>query len=184
MAKYIAMSKKVIIGSRNPVKIEAVRQAFERVFPARTFMFEGVNIPSGVSDQPMTDAETRAGARNRAEAARRERPRADYWVGQEGGLEAHDDQLHAFAWMVVRSAERMGEARTGTFMLPPPIAELVRGGMELGDADDQVFGLTNSKQEDGAVGLLTHRMITRTAYYREALILALIPFVQPDLYSS
>ena len=54
--------------------------------------------------------------------------------------------------------------------------------MELGDADDQVFGTHNSKQKGGAVGLLTHQLIDRTAYYREAIILALIPFVQPEFY--
>lgn len=176
------MQQKVIIGSRNPVKVEAVRLAFERVFPARPFLFEGVSIPSGVRDQPMTDAETRAGARNRANRARKEKPHAHFWVGIEGGLEAHDDKLQAFAWMAVASPERLGESRTATFLLPSKVAELVRGGMELGDADDVVFGQTHSKQQDGAVGLLTHRLITRTKYYEEALILALVPFIQPDFY--
>jgi non-canonical (house-cleaning) NTP pyrophosphatase len=54
--------------------------------------------------------------------------------------------------------------------------------MELGDADDVVFGRTNSKQENGAVGLLTENVIDRTAYYVQALILALIPFKNSVLY--
>lgn len=38
----------------------------------------------------------------------------------------------------------------------------VAGGMELGEADDHVFERSNSKQEDGAVGLLTKGLIDRT----------------------
>jgi non-canonical (house-cleaning) NTP pyrophosphatase len=40
---------------------------------------------------------------------------------------------------------------------------LVESGKELGDADDIVFGKSNSKQQNGAVGILTHDIITRTA---------------------
>lgn len=176
------MSQLVVIASRNPVKMEAVRQAFESCFPTRNIRFEGVQVPSGVSDQPMTNEETRRGARQRAEAAQAQQPQADFWVGLEGGLETDGQDLRAFAWMVVASAKKRGEARTACFPLPRKVAALVREGKELGEADDIVFGQTNSKQQEGAVGLLTHGRITRTTYYREALILALVPFVQPALY--
>ncbi len=45
-----------------------------------------------------------------------------------------------------------------------------------------VFGRTNSKQGNGAVGLLTGDVIDRAAYYVHAVILALIPFRNPELY--
>jgi non-canonical (house-cleaning) NTP pyrophosphatase len=54
--------------------------------------------------------------------------------------------------------------------------------MELGDADDLVFGRQNSKQKSGAVGLLTHNRVTRRTLYEQAVVLALIPFINPDLY--
>ena len=44
--------KKVIITSKNPVKINATKKAFENVFNDR-FEFEGVSADSLVSDQPM-----------------------------------------------------------------------------------------------------------------------------------
>jgi non-canonical (house-cleaning) NTP pyrophosphatase len=62
------------------------------------------------------------------------------------------------------------------------IAELVRGGIELGEADDQVFGTQGSKQHNGAVGLLTHDTLTRDGFYAQAVQLALIPFINPHLY--
>lgn len=55
-------------------------------------------------------------------------------------------------------------------------------GKELGEADDLVFGQTNSKQANGAVGILTDNVLTRTTFYEPAVILALIPFKNPELY--
>ena len=50
--------KKVIIGSKNPVKINATKLAFEQMFPEQIFEFNGVNVSSNVDDQPSTDSET------------------------------------------------------------------------------------------------------------------------------
>jgi non-canonical (house-cleaning) NTP pyrophosphatase len=54
--------------------------------------------------------------------------------------------------------------------------------MELGVANDMVFNETNSKQKNGAVGLLTHNQIDRVELYRAGVVLALIPFVNQGLY--
>jgi len=59
---------------------------------------------------------------------------------------------------------------------------LIRQGKELGEADDIVFGRSNSKQENGAVGLLTDNAIDRAQLYEHAMILALIPFKNEALY--
>jgi inosine/xanthosine triphosphatase len=82
--------------------------------------------------------------------------------------------MDAFAWIVVLSKNGCCEARTATFELPTKVVELVRGGMELGHADDQVFQRNNSKQKRGAVGLLTDNVIDRTEYYAHAVVLALV----------
>ena len=62
------------------------------------------------------------------------------------------------------------------------IASLISEGIELGDADDIVFSVKNSKKTNGAVGLLTGNIIHRATYYAHAVILALIPFKNPQLY--
>ncbi len=175
----------IIIASRNPVKITAVRKGFLRMFPEAAFTFRGVELPSGVGDQPMSDAETRRGARNRAGRAAAAFPQADYWVGIEGGLHPDGETFLALAWVCVLSAAGgRGEARTGAFHIPPPVAALVRQGMELGDADDVVFGENNSKQKNGAVGLLTGNLIDRARFYEQAVILALIPLRHKALWEA
>lgn len=172
--------QRIIVASQNPVKISAALAGFQRMWPQQAFTAEGVSIASGVADQPMGDGETLLGAYNRAAGARAARPEADYWVGIEGGCAEGADGLEAFAWVVALGRARTGRSRTGMFLLPEEVAALVRSGMELGHADDAVFGRSNSKQEDGSVGLLTGGVIDRKAYYEHAVVLALIPFRQPD----
>ena len=140
-----------------------------------------------MSAQPQSDAETLQGARQRAANAQEQVPEADFWVGVEGGVDGlpgKSETLLAFAWVVVLSAEQRGCARTGAFVLPVPVAKLVSSGLELGEADDQVFGTQGSKQHNGAVGLLTHDTLTRDGFYAQAVQLALIPFINPHLYPN
>jgi len=174
--------KKVVIASQNPVKIEATRGGFRKMFPKRSFSFEGVNVSSEVSDQPYGEKETLKGATNRAYRARRAVPEADYWVGIEGGVGEIDGELASFAWVVIISGSGVGRARSAAFFLPPAVASLVKQGKELGEADDLVFKKKNSKQKMGAVGILTDGVIDRTQYYYQAVVMALIPFKKTDLY--
>lgn len=169
---------KVVVTSFNPVKIEAARQAFISQFPLHVAQIIPVHVDPGVADQPMSDEETRLGARNRVALARQKVPDADYWVGMEGGLDFFDRRLMAFAWMVVAArGERISETRSATLPLPPEVQRLVAGGLELGEANDRVFSTLNSKQGGGAYGLLTNGLMTRESIYTQTLILALIPFV-------
>lgn len=153
------------------------------MFPNEQFEVKGISVPSGVSDQPMNDEETYQGALNRVENASKAYPDADFCVGIEGGIEEKNFEMEAFAWILVRAKDGIvGKGRTGTFFLPPQIVALVREGKELGIADDIVFGRTNSKQENGTVGMLTGNVVDRTAYYAQAVALALIPFKNKELY--
>lgn len=171
----------VIVGSGNPVKAEAARRAFDRVFPDRDHEVRAEAVPSSVADQPWGREETRKGALRRASEAAARHPDADFWVGIEAGVEERD-ALYAFARVAVRSTDRVGESETGAFRLPGPVAERVRAGRELGEADDEVFGREASKQAEGAAGLLTGGAVTRTDLYAQAVCLALVAFVRPGLY--
>ena len=173
----------VVIASTNPVKIRAAVNGFRRLFPGSELSVVTANVPSGVAHQPMSDEETLRGALNRSANAQTAHPHADYWIGLEGGIQSLGQEMIAFAWIVVRSNHMIGKGRTGTFFLPPAVVDLIRQGKELGEADDVVFGRTNSKQENGAVGLLTDNVIDRTQLYEHAMILALIPFKNEMLYA-
>jgi inosine/xanthosine triphosphatase len=182
---------KVVVSSQNPVKVNATKGGFRKVFPGKKFQYLTVSVPSGVNDQPMGDAESFRGARNRALNAKKQIPDADYWVGIEGGVQKRGKSLCPAAWVVVLGksgvgAKRViqGQARTGLFYLPQIISDLVLEGKELGEADDIVFGQSNSKQQNGGVGLMTDNVIDRARFYEDAVVLALIPFKKQALFSA
>ena len=174
---------KVIIASTNPAKIAAVQQGFVRMFPNQLFTFEGVDTPSGVSDQPRDEVETLSGAMNRTNNASQTKPDANYWVGLESGIATFQDETLVFSWVVIKSHNgHYGKGRTASFFLPTLVTKLLNEGQTLGEADKQVFGRERAGQANGIIGLLTNDVMPRTAYLTEAVITALIPFKNPQLY--
>ncbi|KAK8789359.1 hypothetical protein WA588_001244, partial [Blastocystis sp. NMH] len=187
----------ILVASTNPCKIEACKLAVSRVFPNDSFEYIGISSKSGVSDQPIGDEETRQGSINRVmdalskwEKNNTTNPR--FVIGLEGGVmetrkpigpATFKSTMQLIAWMAVYdpTRDRWGFGQTGSFFLPTAVVDLVHQGMELGDADDKVFGRVNSGKGTGTVGILTNEIITRSVYYEHALILALIPFIHPEL---
>jgi len=174
--------KKIIVASKNPVKVQAALKGFQEMFPEEEFLVEGHSVPSGVSDQPLGNEETFTGALNRVQTVKKLIPEADYWIGIEGGNIIEENGMEVMAWIVILSKNQMGKARTAGFFLPPKVIELIHQGYELGHADDLIFGVENSKQTGGSSGLLTNGVMDRLRFYIPAVILALIPFLRPELY--
>ncbi|WP_437614359.1 inosine/xanthosine triphosphatase [Erwinia sp. V71] len=165
----------VVAATINPAKISAISQAFSDVFGQGSCHIEGVEVDSGVAAQPMTNAETRTGARQRVMNARQVRPEADFWVAIEAGIE--DDT--AFAWMVVEDHKQRGESRSASFTLPQVVLQGIHEGRELGDEMSRLTGIDNIKHKGGAIGAFTHNILTRSSVYHQALVLALCPFHNP-----
>ncbi|MDF2155478.1 inosine/xanthosine triphosphatase [Vibrio sp. CAU 1672] len=176
MSSEIIVGQKVVIASLNPAKIKAVESAFCSAFPGQTFEFTGVSVASQVADQPMSNEETHLGALNRVRNAKAALTDGDFYVGLEAGIEGS----MTFAWMVIESDCVRGESRSASLMLPPLVLEKLQDANELGDVMDEVFATDNIKQKGGAIGLLTQHQLTRSSVYHQALILALIPFTNPD----
>ncbi len=172
---------RIIVGSANPVKVQSVHRAFQAALSG-PFDVQGLHVPSGVSKQPLTDTSTLQGAVNRAKRAREQQPGADFWVGIEGGVERYNGAFEAFGWVYILHPERSSSARSATFPLPASLQQRLAEGEELGPLIDELFGVHNVKQRGGAVGMLSRELVSREALYRQPLILALIPFMQPELF--
>ncbi|RWR00885.1 inositol monophosphatase [[Pantoea] beijingensis] len=168
----------VVAATTNPAKISAISQAFSDVFGDGSCHIEGVAVDSGVAAQPMTNVETRTGARHRVMNARQVRPEAHFWVAIEAGIEEDS----AFAWMVIEDHKQRGESRSASFTLPHIVMKAIHEGHELGDEMARLTGIDNIKHQGGAIGTFTHGLLTRTSVYHQALILALCPF-RNDIYT-
>ncbi len=175
-------ARTVAVGSTNRVKIAAVRDVLARAGWDAAVV--GVEAESGVPDQPMGDEETIRGARNRAIAARRQAD-ADLGVGIEGGCVETDDGMSTCAFVVVVDREgRTGVGGSLHMPLPPRVAELVRGGMELGHAIDRISGELDTKQGAGAVGFLTAGLVDRQRAYEPLVAYALSRWLAPDWWAG
>jgi len=174
---------KFAVGSTNPVKVECVLVAAQTYWPGSEVL--GVDTDSGVGHQPVSDTEMRTGAINRARGALAAIVDANLGVGIEGGVLDALEGMWAYAWVAIIDRQgHIGWGQSGRFLLPAPVAALVRDGMELGLADDLFFRRENSKQLDGAVGILSQGRISRLRLYEPAVTFALFPFLQPEIYST
>jgi len=175
---------KVLVGSRNPVKLEATKEAFSHYFDAVDVT--GINVNSKVSNQPVED-ETFAGARNRARALRtineERKVNAVFFVGIEGGIKRLFNRWFTFGVIcIMDDTGRVGYGTSPFFELPFQITEQLLDGTELGDVMDTLIGEENTKQKQGAVGYFTKGVVDRRNFYVQGLIVALIPFLNKDLY--
>lgn len=182
------MSKMVIrikVGSKNPVKVGAAYQAFSQAFPEHVVHCEGMHAPSGVADQPMTEAETRLGAYNRAHYCldMDTLGETDYFVAIEGGVGIFEEGAATYAYIAILKPDNtLLTGRSANLPLPSSVFKRLEAGEELGDVMDELFRVSNIKQKGGAIGLLTNNLATRESTYIQATILALAPALHPDIY--
>lgn len=164
---------RIAVGSRNPAKVEPVREVAALLFPGAEVV--AVDAASGVSDQPLSDAETLRGARERARAAL-ERTGAQVGVGIEGGLDRVEGVWMGFTWAAVLCADgRAGVASSARFPLPERIASAIRAGAALGPVVAEMSGVADVSLGDGAMGLLTGGHVTRRSATVQALHFAFAP---------
>lgn len=182
MASFLSM--KVLVGSRNPVKIDAVKEAFSSYFD--DVQVEGVDVGSSVSDQPL-DEETFEGAEHRAKILIKLNEKANIGASFFVGIESGAINIYSkwFAFGAVCIMDKNGKTGFGTspmFELWQDAVEKVLDGVELGDIMGEVTGDYEIKRKGGAVGFLTNGVVERKDLYVSGLKLAIIPFLKEDLY--
>ncbi|MEH8018160.1 inosine/xanthosine triphosphatase [Rheinheimera muenzenbergensis] len=168
------------VASANPAKIQAVHNAMAQIFNSKTLNCSGQSTESGVAAQPMDSDETLRGALNRLQAVAAKAPGADYYVALEAGL----DGDCSFAWIAIMHQGRISKTRSASLPLPPAALAAIQQGEELGDVMDRMFAQQNVKQQGGAIAMLTNHLLTRSGVYQQAIILAMIPFIQPQLFNQ
>jgi len=170
---------KVLVGSENPVKIEATKEAFSKFF--REVEVLGISVNPKVSSQPVNE-ETFEGAKNRAFELKRmneeRKLNANFFVGIEGGIIKLYAKWFSFGVICVMNKDgKIGYGITAMFQIPEKIVMELLSGKELGEVMDEITGENNIKRKEGAVGILTKRVINRKDLYYQAVVIALIPFL-------
>ncbi len=175
---------KILVGSKNPVKIASVKEAFANYFDNLEVV--GIEVESGIPVQPVND-ETFVGAQNRVMKLKdlndKQNLSSDFFVGIEGGIVKQFDKWFAFGCMCISDKEgRIGFGTSPHFELPDYVVEKLLEGTELGDVMDEIQNQQNTKQKHGAIGYFTNGVMNRKELYIEGLKVAIIPFLHKEMF--
>ena len=165
---------KVLIGTKNPGKIQGAKEAFESYF--KDAEITGIPVPSNVSDEPV-DLEIYQGARNRVDNlikyAEENNIEAEYFLGVESGI---TNLLGK--WMIINVAvikDKTGYESWGTspaFPVPDKYVDEIIN-KDLGQLMDKIFNQNDIRSSKGGISFLTHDVIDRIALTKDAFIMAL-----------
>ena len=172
----------IAVGTTNTAKIQSVKLAIKRISTVcpefENFQVIGCGVSTTVSKQPMSDQESLDGATQRALGALLLNSDADYGIGIESGLQDIGSLWFESGWVVcVSKAGQKGIASSDRYEIRPHIVELIRSGLELSDAIEQVLGVEKVRTGSGFSGLITNNLINRTDSYVNAVILSFGPHI-------
>ncbi len=161
---------RVAVGSTNRVKVEAVREVMESIYGSvRVY---AVDAKSGVPDQPF-ESETHRGAVNRAKEALGDR---DLSVGIEAGVfELYGELMDIQHCAIIDQEGRITVGMGSGFAYPKDIADLVRGGLTVGQAVDRIYEKNAVGHSEGAIGLLSKGIMDRKELTKQSILAAMIP---------
>ena len=172
---------RIVVGSQNPVKCDAVFQAFSQYYDQVEIV--PVLVESGVKPFPMSQTETLQGAINRAQSAQKMEPSADFSVGIEGGLFTFNNTTNIQAIAAVMKGSKLSVARSAGLEVSQAFVDKLDPTSDASkDTVDQLMGRTNLFQNEGVMGVLTQNRLTRTQILRDAVICALPRFLLPEFY--
>ncbi len=184
----------VAVASTRPAKVEACRRAFTRIqqkfWPERALSFRTFSVPSGVPDMPKSLEELALGAKNRALNLVSLAPRADFFVGLEGGFfrpsfAQEETETFLQGWAFVYNGKIGFWGASYAAPVPAALSKAVyEKGLELGDIIDAFSGRQNVRDNEGAFGVFTEDILTRADSFEKALLAALAPFYNPFTYQK
>ena len=189
--------ERIALGSDRAAKIMAVRASIARVAEIdsgwRDANVVARSVKTDTPAMPLTDWELMSGARQRALAVREmlieQNLETDLYVGLEGGFHSIsvDGEWHTFlrGWAFVTDGERNSFGMSPSIGVPPAIVKnVIEGKRELGLVIDEVAGSRDVRSRQGAWGVLSRDLLTRSMSFEAALIAAFAPFYNPALYSA
>lgn len=159
----------VIIGTKNKAKIKAVTNVCEHYL--ENVHIASIACPSGVSEQPIGNEETRQGAINRALKTLSCKV-GDIGVGLEGGVMYVGKDMYLCNWgaIVIKGGPTL-TAAGAQIPLSENIRKEIESGQELGPVIDRVFKQQGIRHSEGAMGIFTNGTISRVKLFEHIMAL-------------
>ena len=174
---------KILMGTKNPGKIEGARQAFETYF--ENVEIEGISVESEVSNQPV-NKEIFLGAKNRVKNlkkyAKQNNLKADYYIASEAGITDLLGEWIDINAVVIEDAE--GYQSVGIsqgFQIPQKYVQEIKE-TELGKVMDKIFEKEKLGQGKGGISYLTKGQVSRIDLTKSAFLMALINHINGEIW--
>lgn len=174
---------KILMGTKNPGKIEGARQAFEKYFD--NIDIEGIAVESNVGAQPVNE-EILQGAKNRIKNlkkyANNNNIKADFYIASEAGITNLLGEWIDINAVVIEDSKGFQSIGTSQgFPIPDKYIEEIKQ-TELGKVMDRLFSGKELGKGKGGISFLTKDEITRIDLTRNAFIMALTRFINEDIW--
>ena len=189
--------QRIALGSDRAAKIMAVRAAIARIAQIDSGWRDATVVARPVETSapamPLTDWELMSGARERALVVRdlliKQKLETDLYVGLEGGFHSIsvDGEWHTFlrGWAYATDGQRGSFGMSPSITVPEAIVkDVISGKRELGIVIDEVAGARDVRSKQGAWGILSRDLLTRSMSFEAALIAAFAPFYNRKLYAE
>ncbi len=176
---------KINVGSKNKVKVDAVKETIQSYNFLKNFEVSGFEVLSNVSDQPKTLDETIEGAKNRAKNAFLN---CDFSFGIESGLFKVPGTKSGYMDIcacAIFDGKNFHIGMSSAFEYPKKMMELILKNKL--DASKAMFKAGFTQNQDigsdiGAIGFLTKGRLVRKELTKQAIVNSLIHLENPELY--
>ena len=188
-------SVRIAVGSTRKPKLAAVDEALAQfgalLAPATQIEVVGLETESGVSHTPISREELMRGARQRvqvlARLAREKNETWDYLLGMEGGFDVIKEngsrRVFLESWAYASNGREGYYGRSGGVEVPAALAhQVLENGVELSVAIDRFAGAVGIRDAQGAWGVLSSDLVSRTEAFRLAVLAAFAPFYNRKMY--
>ncbi len=150
------MNLLIAVGSTNPVKVQAVKQALAgenvRILPYAA--------SSEVSAQPLSDEETRTGAIQRAQNCL-DNCEADLAIGLEAGVSFHGDNVYLSHWGALVHERQKFTSNGPQILLPRSFQKELLAGRILEELMHEKTGIESLGKKAGAIAVFTGNRVNR-----------------------
>jgi len=168
----------IAVGSANPNKVRGIKKAAKRLF--KDVKIIGIDVDSGVSDQPFGE-ETIRGAVNRVKelARKHEAEGADYFVGLESGIFEQGGGFFDVQWCAVLHAGKIHLGCSMGFEIPSEQAERLKAHkITLSELYHNITGDKDIGIKEGVINYLSCGVLKRSEMTEQAFLCAMIPLLK------
>ncbi|MFH0892571.1 MAG: DUF84 family protein [Candidatus Falkowbacteria bacterium] len=170
----------IVLGSTSEQKIQYLQEVLQEL-KLDDFNIVAVDVPSGVSDQPMSSDETLSGSIARARSAFELKPNFEISLGIEVGYALNDNQKYEIlCWTTVFDGKKEFPSKSNHFLLPEFHQKLIKSGSYLGDHVRDFY----DENDNSFKKLLGDLIIYRNAIIKNSIFNSLLYYLNKNDYQT